>query len=280
MEHSYKKTRKLADQVEKDMLEGREFKGLETAFEGLDLYFEGLDAGELILIGGRPSMGKTGFAISMIKNLCLDGDKSCLYFTLGESPKMLMERMIETVAMVDRARSKGLSEAEKKEVKKTTNNIRKSKLIIESKSVSINKIIRKCIKYSMKEKPDFIVVDYLQLIYSKKSKSDEDKYRSYVKKLRKTARLIQCPIILLTQLPRTVEEREDHRPVLNDLRGYGLIEMYADKVIFLYRDEYYDYDTERKGIVDVTVAKNKNGTIGTIPLAHLGRGLMVSIPMD
>ena len=73
MAHSYKKTRKLADQVEKDMLEGREFKGLETAFEGLDLYFEGSDAGELILIGGRPSMGKTGFAISMIKNLCLDG---------------------------------------------------------------------------------------------------------------------------------------------------------------------------------------------------------------
>ena len=279
MSHStYKSTRKLVDQVEHEMLEGKEFIGTKTGFDELDRFLEGFYAGELILVGGRPSMGKTGFAISLIKNLCMDDNKSCLYFTLSESPKILIERIIKMVANMDVTDPQSLSPKKRERIKETAKAIRKSSLIIEGKSISIDSITRKCLKHSLQDKPDFIVIDYLQLIYSKDERSNDSQLLPYVKKLRKTARLIKCPIILLTQLPRTIEERANHRPMLCDLREYGLIEGYADKVIFLHRDEYYDFDTERKGIAEITVAKNRNGCIGTIELAHLGRGLLVSKP--
>ncbi len=248
--------------------------GIPTGFTQLDYQTAGLQPSDLILIAARPSMGKTAFVLNVAEHVAFREDFCTAIFSLEMSKEQLVNRMFSLESNVDaqKLRTGNLSESEWERLIDGAGVIGGSKLIIDdTPGISISELRSKCRKYKMDMDLKLIIIDYLQLMSGSGSKSEsrQQEISEISRSLKAIARELSVPVIALSQLSRAVEQRPDHRPMLSDLRESGAIEQDADVVMFIYRDDYYNKDTELKNISEIIVAKQRNGPIGTIQLAWL-----------
>ena len=274
----------LTETVERiDMLYSRENKhdviGLATGFVDLDRMTSGLQPGELIVIAGRPSMGKTALAMNMVENAALDSKKAVAVFSMEMSGPQLAMRMIGSVGRVDQheLRTGTFKEDDWPRLVDAVGKLNDAQIYIDD-TAGLNclevrsrarRMHRQCGGLAL------IVVDYLQLM-SGTSGGGRDENRAteiaeISRSLKGIAKELKVPVIALSQLNRGVDSRQDKRPMMSDLRESGAIEQDADVILFIYRDEVYNQDTPRKGIAEIIIAKQRNGPVGKIDLTFLGR---------
>lgn len=247
--------------------------GLATGFTDLDYRTAGMQPSDLILIAARPSMGKTAFVLNLAQHMALKSQKGVAIFSLEMSKEQLINRMFSLQSSVDaqKLRTGKLNLDEWSKLTRAAAEIGKSKLIIDdTPGITVAEMRSKCRKLKMAGNLDIIIIDYLQLMSgSGRSESRQNEISEISRSLKGLARELSVPVIALSQLSRQVEQRPDHRPMLSDLRESGAIEQDADVVMFIYRDDYYNKDSDRKGISEIIIAKQRNGPIGTIDLAWL-----------
>ena len=247
--------------------------GLASGFTDLDYKTAGFQDSDLILIAARPSMGKTAFVLNIAQYMAFKKERTVAVFSLEMSKEQLMNRLLAMESKVDAQllRNGNLSDTDWESLLDSANIIGNSKLIIDdTPGISVAELRTKCRKYKLEHDLDIVMIDYLQLMQGKgRSESRQQEISEISRSLKEIARELQIPVIALSQLSRAVEQRPDHRPMLSDLRESGAIEQDADVVMFLYREDYYKKDTERKNIAEVIIAKQRNGPIGTVELAWL-----------
>jgi len=247
--------------------------GISTGFLDLDYKTAGLQPSDFILIGARPSMGKTAFELNLAENIAIKHHIPTIIFSLEMSKEQLINRMFSLESKVDaqNIRSGNLSDSEWERLIESAGIIGKSNLIIDdTPSISITELRSKCRKYKLEHNLGLVMIDYLQLMSgSGHTESRQQEISEISRSLKALAREINAPVIALSQVNRACESRPDKRPLMSDLRESGSIEQDADVVMFLYRDDYYNKDSENKGIMEVIIAKQRNGPIGTINLAWL-----------
>ena len=249
--------------------------GITTGFADLDRRTSGLQRSDLVLIAARPSMGKTAFALNVAQNAALKGGASVAIFSLEMSKEQLVQRMLsaESHIEIQKIRTGSLSEDEWTRLARAMGPLAQAKIYIDdTPSITIMEMKAKCRRLKMEQGLDMIMIDYLQLMSGDgKSESRQQEISAISRALKGLAREMDCPVVALSQLSRAPEMRADHRPILSDLRESGAIEQDADIAMFLYRDEYYHPDSEKKNIGEVIIAKQRNGATGTIELAWLGQ---------
>ena len=249
--------------------------GVPTGFLDLDAKLTGLHAGELILLAARPAMGKTAFVLSLTQHAALKERIPTAIFSLEMSKEQLVTRMISSESMVDsqNIRTGNLQDQDWEKLMESAGIIGNSNLIIDdTPGITISELRSKCRRYKQSNGLGLIIIDYLQLMVGgKRSESRQQEVAEISRSLKALARELEVPIIALSQLSRAVESRPDHRPMLSDLRESGSIEQDADVVMFIYRDEYYNPDSEKKGIAEIIVAKQRNGSTGPVELVWLGQ---------
>ena len=248
--------------------------GVATGFTDLDYKMAGLQPSDLILIAARPSMGKTAFALNIAEHVCLRNNKGVAIFSLEMSKEQLVNRLLSLESHVDSKsiRNGNVSSKDWEGIIEGASIIGESKMIIDdTPGISIGELRSKCRKYKAEHKElSVVIIDYLQLMSgSGRSDSRQQEISDISRSLKSLARELNMPIIALSQLSRAVEKRDDHRPMLSDLRESGAIEQDADVVMFLYRDDYYNKETDKKNIAEVIIAKQRNGPIGTTELVWI-----------
>ncbi|MFP3155669.1 replicative DNA helicase [Lachnospiraceae bacterium ZAX-1] len=247
--------------------------GVATGFADLDYKLSGLQNSDLILIAARPSMGKTALALNIAQYVAFHSDLCTAVFSLEMSKEQLVNRLFSLEARVEAQllRSGNLADSDWEKLIEGAGTIGKSHLIIDdTPGISVQKLRSKCRKYKLEHDLKLIVIDYLQLMSgSGKSDSRQQEISDISRSLKELARELSVPVIALSQLSRQVEQRPDHRPMLSDLRESGAIEQDADVVMFIYRDDYYNKDTQDKNIAEIIIAKQRNGPIGTVNLVWL-----------
>ena len=248
--------------------------GIPTGFVDLDYRTAGLQPSDLILIAARPSMGKTAFVLNIAQYVAFHEDMCTAIFSLEMSKEQLVNRLFSLESHVDAQalRTGNLSDADWEKLIEGAGVIGNSHLIIDdTPGISIAEMRSKCRKYKLEHDLKLIIIDYLQLMSGsgKSSDSRQQEISDISRALKGLARELSVPVIALSQLSRAVEQRPDHRPMLSDLRESGAIEQDADVVMFIYRDDYYNKDTELKGVSEIIIAKQRNGPIGTVNLAWL-----------
>ena len=247
--------------------------GIPTGFIDLDYRTAGMQPSDLILVAARPSMGKTAFELNLAQYMAFKKDLTVALFSLEMSKEQLVNRMFSLESNVDaqKLRTGQLNDQEWERLIESAGTIGKSKLIIDdTPGISIAELRSKCRKYKLEYDLSIIMIDYLQLMSgSGRNESRQQEISDISRSLKALARELNVPVIALSQLSRAVEQRPDHRPMLSDLRESGAIEQDADVVMFLYRDDYYNHDTDKKGISEIIIAKHRNGPIGTVELAWL-----------
>lgn len=247
--------------------------GIPTGFKHLDTQTAGLQASDLILIAARPAMGKTAFALNLAENIAMKNSYTTAIFSLEMSKVQLAKRLISMNSKVDsqKIRTGQLEPTEWQSITESAIILGKSSIVIDdTPSITLQHLSSKCRKLKLEKGLDLIIIDYLQLMESGSSNKNLSRQQAVAdisRGLKGLARELNCPIIALSQLSRKVEEREDKRPMLSDLRESGAIEQDADMVIFLYRDEYYNKDSStQKGITEVIISKQRSGPTGTVKL--------------
>lgn len=249
--------------------------GVATGFYDLDYKTAGLQPSDLILIAARPSMGKTAFVLNIAEHVALKSNVTTAIFSLEMSKDQLVKRILSMHSKVDSQaiRSGELSDDDWVKLVESARAIGNSNLIIDdTSSISIGELRSKCRKFKLENNLGLVIIDYLQLMSgSKKSESRQQEISEISRSLKALAREISAPVIALSQLSRAVEQRPDKRPMLSDLRESGAIEQDADVVMFIYRDDYYNHDTEEAGISEIIIGKQRNGPTGTIKLAWLSQ---------
>ena len=249
--------------------------GVETGFIDLDQRTAGLQPSDLVLVAARPSMGKTAFSLNIIQTAGIKNKKSVAVFSLEMSKDQLVSRMLCAEAMIDsqKARTGMLEKDDWDRIAQSIPNITNSRIFIDdTPGINVMDMRAKCRRLKMEKGLDLIMIDYLQLMSGVgDGVSRQQEISDISRSLKALAREMQAPVIALSQLSRACEQRQDHRPMLSDLRESGAIEQDADVVMFLYRDEYYHPDTEKKNIGEVIIAKQRNGPTGTVELAWLGQ---------
>ena len=247
--------------------------GIPTGFLDLDRRTAGLQPSDLILIAARPSMGKTAFVLNIAQHVAFKQNMAVAIFSLEMSKEQLVNRMFSLESKVDaqRLRTGQLSEADWEQLIESAGTIAQSHLIIDdTPGISIAEMRSKCRKFKMDHDLKLIIIDYLQLMSgSGRSESRQQEISEISRSLKALARELSVPVIALSQLSRAVEQRPDHRPMMSDLRESGAIEQDADVVMFIYRDDYYNKGSEKKGVAEIIVAKQRNGPIGTDELVWL-----------
>ncbi|HIR87790.1 MAG TPA: replicative DNA helicase [Candidatus Fimimorpha faecalis] len=249
--------------------------GIPTGFSDLDWKTSGMQPSDLILIAARPSMGKTAFVLNLAQNMAIRHDYTTAIFSLEMSKEQLVNRMLSMESRVDSQtlRTGNLSDNDWDQVVESSGIIANSKLIIDdTPGISIGELRSKCRKYKLEFDLKVVIIDYLQLMSGSGTRASDNRQQEISeisRSLKALARELQVPVIALSQLSRACESRTDHRPMLSDLRESGAIEQDADVVMFLYRDEYYNKDSEMKNIAEVIIAKQRNGPIGTVELVWL-----------
>ena len=251
--------------------------GIPTGFIDLDYKTSGLQPSDFILIAARPSMGKTAFVLNLVDHIAVKKGLPCMVFSLEMSKEQLVNRMLAMESNVDsqKLRTGTLSDSDWDAVVEGIGVIGNSKLIIDdTPGISIMELRSKCRKMKLEYGLSVVIIDYLQLM-SGSGKGGGDNRQQEIseisRSLKALARELSAPVIALSQLSRACETRQDHRPMLSDLRESGAIEQDADVVMFLYRDDYYNKDTDMPNIAEVIIAKQRNGPIGTIELVWLPR---------
>lgn len=262
------------DNLEKLASQTNEVLGVPSGFKELDSRTLGFAPGQLIVVAARPAMGKSAFALNILTHAAVRANKPAVYFSLEMSKEELLNRILASEAMVDstKIRSGKLEDEDWISLTNVSGTLSESKIILDdSAGYSPLELRARCRKLKMEYDIGLIVIDYLQLMdASKASLSRQQDISEISRSLKVLAREIGVPIIALSQLSRAPEQRPDHRPMLSDLRESGSIEQDADMVMFLYRDDYYNPETEKKNIAEVILAKNRAGSTGTTELVWLG----------
>ena len=248
--------------------------GVPTGFAELDYKTAGLHGSELILVAARPAMGKTAFALNIATNAALRGNAPVAIFSLEMSKDQLVNRILCSEAMVDsnKVRTGKLGEDDWVKLAGAIGPLSEAEMYIDdTPGISVMEIRTKCRKLKMEKNIGLVVIDYLQLVQgNKRTASREQEISEISRSLKILAKEINVPVIALSQLSRAVEQRPDHRPMLSDLRESGAIEQDADIVMFLYRDDYYNKESEKKDIAEVIIAKQRGGQTGTVELLWMG----------
>ncbi|MBQ9607519.1 MAG: replicative DNA helicase [Lachnospiraceae bacterium] len=252
--------------------------GIPSGFEDLDDKTAGFQKSDLILIAARPSMGKTALVLNIAQYACFKRDYHCLFFSLEMSKEQLVNRLLAMESRVDsqNIRIGHLNDDEWRGIIESAGIIGMSNLAIDdTAAITVAEMRSKCRRYKIEHGLDMVIIDYLQLMSGRGSGRNEVSRQQEIsdisRSLKALARELECPVLALSQLSREVEKRPDHRPMLSDLRESGAIEQDADVVMFIYRDDYYNEDSERKGVADVILAKQRNGSIGTVSLAWIAQ---------
>ena len=247
--------------------------GIPTGFIDLDYKMSGLQNSDFILVAARPSMGKTALVLNIAQYVAFHENMATAVFSLEMSKEQLVNRLFSLESRVDAQvlRSGNLNDSDWEKLIEGADVIGKSKLIIDdTPGISISEMRSKCRKYKLEHDLKLIIIDYLQLMSGNgRSDSRQQEISDISRSLKGLARELNVPVIALSQLSRAVEQRPDHRPMLSDLRESGAIEQDADVVMFIYRDDYYNKDSDMKNIAEIILAKQRNGPIGTVNLVWL-----------
>ena len=262
------------DRIEKASHNKGNVTGVATGFIDLDYRTAGMQPSDLILVAARPSMGKTAFVLNIAQYVAFKQNQTVAIFSLEMSKEQLVNRLFSMESKVDsqHLRTGNLSDEEWEKLIESAGLIGKSNLIIDdTPGISISELRSKCRKYKLEHHLDMIIIDYLQLMSGSGRSTDsrQQEISDISRSLKALARELNVPVLALSQLSRAVEQRPDHRPMLSDLRESGAIEQDADVVMFIYRDDYYNKDTEKKNIAEIIIAKQRNGPIGTVELVWL-----------
>lgn len=250
--------------------------GVPTGFVDLDLKTAGFQSSDLILIAARPSMGKTAFALNIVQYATVRKDIPTAIFSLEMSQEQLVNRMLSAEAHIDaqKLRTGELDQEDWISIARAMGPLSSAPVYIDdTPGISVNEVRAKCRRLKLEKGLGLIIIDYLQLMSGNNSRGEnrQQEISEISRSLKSLAREMNAPVIALSQLSRACEARADHRPMLSDLRESGAIEQDADIVAFLYRDDYYNPDTEKKGIAEVIIAKQRNGPTGTVDLMWLGK---------
>ena len=250
--------------------------GVPTGFSELDYKTAGFHGSDLILIAARPAMGKSAFALNIATNAAIKANVPVVIFSLEMSKEQMVNRILCSEAMVDsnKVRTGKLEEDDWAKLAGAIGPLSEAEIYIDdTPGISVTEIRAKCRKLKLEKNIGMVVIDYLQLVQgsnNRKNGSREQEISEISRSLKILAKEIGVPVIALSQLSRAVEQRPDHRPMLSDLRESGAIEQDADIVMFLYRDDYYNQDSEKKDIAEVILAKHRGGSTGTVELLWLG----------
>ena len=249
--------------------------GVPSGFVELDYKTAGFHGSDLVLIAARPAMGKTAFALNIATNAAVRANVPVAIFSLEMSKEQLVNRILCSEAMVDsnKVRTGKLEEDDWTKLAGSIGPLSEAEIYIDdTPGISITEIRAKCRKLKLEKNIGMVVIDYLQLVQgtNKRGASREQEISEISRSLKILAKEIGVPVIALSQLSRAAEQRPDHRPMLSDLRESGAIEQDADIVMFLYRDDYYNKDSEKKDIAEVIIAKHRGGSTGTVELLWLG----------
>ena len=262
----------VLENIEKASKTKETVTGVPTGFIDLDYKTSGFQPSDFILIAARPSMGKTAFVLNVVDHVAVKKGIPCMVFSLEMSKEQLVNRMLSMESNVDsqKLRTGTLTDSDWDAVVEGVGIIGGSKLIIDdTPGISISELRSKCRKMKLEYGLSIVIIDYLQLMSGSRKGGNDNRQQEISdisRSLKALARELHAPVIALSQLSRACETRTDHRPMLSDLRESGAIEQDADVVMFLYRDDYYNKDTEHPNEAEVIIAKQRNGPIGTVNL--------------
>ena len=264
----------VLENIEKASKTKETVTGVPTGFIDLDYKTSGFQPSDFILIAARPSMGKTAFVLNVVDHVAVKKGIPCMVFSLEMPKEQLVNRMLSMESNVDsqKLRTGTLTDSDWDAVVEGVGIIGGSKLIIDdTPGISISELRSKCRKMKLEHGLGMVIIDYLQLMTGSGKSSDnrQQEISEISRSLKALAREMQAPVVALSQLSRACETRTDHRPMLSDLRESGAIEQDADVVMFLYRDDYYNKDSEMKDMAEVIIAKQRNGPIGTVNLVWM-----------
>ncbi|QOS98418.1 replicative DNA helicase [Brevibacterium sp. JNUCC-42] len=247
--------------------------GIPSGYPDLDKMTAGFQRSDLIILAARPSVGKTAFALNVAQNVAARANETVAIFSLEMSASQLVQRMICAEGNLDasRLRSGGLEEDDWQKLTMAIGTLAKAPVYIDdTPGITVQDIRAKCRRLQTEKGLGLILIDYLQLIQGRgKGDNRQQEVSEISRTLKGIARELNVPIIALSQLSRSVEQRQDKRPMMSDIRESGSIEQDADIVAFLYRDDYYDKETEAKNIIEIIIAKQRNGPTGTVELVFL-----------
>jgi len=264
------------NQLEERAMSKGSITGISTGYEDLDRMTAGLQRSDLILLAARPSMGKTALALNIAINAVKTGVSVAL-FSLEMSKEQYVQRIISMESMVEssKLRSGNLDDEDWNRLLSVMSVISNYKVYVDdTASITLFEMMSKCRRLKIEKGLDLVIVDYLQLMSGngKNSNNRQQEISDISRGLKAMARELNCPVVALSQLSRAPELRTDHRPIMSDLRESGAIEQDADVVMMLYRDEYYNKEeSEKKGITEVIITKQRNGPVGTVELAWIGQ---------
>jgi replicative DNA helicase len=265
----------VSERVEERRLNPGKITGVESGFADLDKITLGFQKSHLCILAARPSMGKTAFALNVAANAAIRKEKSVAFFSLEMSGEELMDRLICSEGNIDSYayRTGRMTDEEYQNYAQVLALLSNKKLFIDDKpNISISEMKAKCRKIKRHHDLDLVVIDYLQLIQSDEQKNNRtDEISSISRALKIMAKELDIPVIALSQLSRACEQRHDKRPILSDLRESGAIEQDADVVMFLYRDDYYNEESELQNIAELIIRKQRQGSIGTVPFLFAKR---------
>lgn len=263
------------DRIEKASKNKGVVTGLPTGFLDLDYKLSGLQPSDLILVAARPSMGKTAFVLNIAQYVAFRKEKGVVIFSLEMAKEQLVNRLFSLEAQVDSQalRTGNLKDSEWEKLIEGAGIVGQSNLIIDdTPGISVSEVRSKCRKYKLEHNIQLVIIDYLQLMSGRvgsRAESRQQEISDISRSLKALARELHVPVIALSQLSRAVESRPDKRPMLSDLRESGAIEQDADVVMFIYRDEYYNRDSDYKKQAEIIISKQRNGPTGTVHLAWL-----------
>ena len=248
--------------------------GVPSGFTDLDRMLSGLQPSELILIAARPSMGKSSFMMNIVQHAAVREKTATVVFSLEMSKEQLSHRLLCSEALIDsqKLRTGDIDEDDWVKLAKVVSPLSKAPIFIDdTPAIGITEIRAKCRKLRIEHNLGLVCIDYLQLMSGSGSENRQQEISEISRSLKALARELKIPVVALSQLSRAAEQRVDHRPILSDLRESGAIEQDADVVMFLYRDEYYNKESEKKNIGEVIISKQRNGPTGSIELVWLGQ---------
>jgi len=260
------------DRIDKIHKEKGALRGMSTGFRDLDGKLAGLQKSDLIIIAARPSMGKTSLALNIAEHISVEEKAPVAFFSLEMSKEQLVDRLISSQAGVDswKLRTGNLSDDDFPKIGYAMGTLSEAPFFIDdSPGLTVTEIRAKARRLQMEENLAIVFVDYLQLIEGHRSSGDINRVQEISeisRSLKNLARELNVPVVAMSQLSRAVEHRPDKRPQLSDLRESGSIEQDSDVVAFIYREDYYDDKTEKKGITEILIRKHRNGPIGNVEL--------------
>jgi len=251
-----------------------EVVGVPTGFSDLDKLTGGLQRSDLLIVAARPSMGKTAFALGMAYGAAVQHGRKVGVFSLEMSAEQLVQRLLATETGVDshRLRLGNIDDSEWDRISRAFGRLAEAEIYIDdSANASVMDVRSKARRLQAEHGLDLIIVDYLQLMSGRRTENRVQEISEISRGLKGLARELNIPVVALSQLSRAVETRADHRPMLSDLRESGSIEQDADIVMFIFRDDKYDENSEKKGIAELIIAKHRNGPVGSVNLRFFER---------